>query len=142
MSSLRQGLAQGSLRTMKSKLDVFPLFVFIFSHVLTRKIGARKINFKFALMRKKIFLLWLYFYARQDLPLYFTRVLRFYTFQLRIYLHMYLFEIFQFAILTYKLSNKLFLCKITGILFAKEKNTDHIELLKVFIKVTRTFIIV
>ena len=53
MSSLRQGLAQGSLRTMKSKLDVFPLFVFILAHVLTRKIDARKINFKFALMRRK-----------------------------------------------------------------------------------------
>ena len=60
MSSLRQNVAQSSLKTMKSKLDVFPLYFFVLAHVLTCKIGARNTYFKFALMRKKIFLSFFY----------------------------------------------------------------------------------
>ena len=43
MSSLRQNVAQSSLKTMKSKLDVFPLYVFILAHVLSRKIGSKSL---------------------------------------------------------------------------------------------------
>ena len=43
MSSLGQSMAQGSLRTMKSKLDVFLLYVFILAHVLSRKIGLKSL---------------------------------------------------------------------------------------------------
>ena len=53
MSSLRQNVAQGSLRPMKSKLDVFPICVFILSNVLTCNICAR---FQVCIDEKKIFL--------------------------------------------------------------------------------------
>ena len=47
-------MAQGSLRTMRSKVDVFPLYVFILANVLCiTKNWVEKPNFKFASVYEK-----------------------------------------------------------------------------------------
>ena len=65
MSSLRQSMTQGSLRTMKSKLDVFPRFVFILAHVLSRKIGSKSLilNLQVCMSKKYISIMVILFYV-------------------------------------------------------------------------------
>jgi hypothetical protein len=113
MSSLRQSMTQGSLRTMKSKLGrCFSNFCFYFSSCLITQHCVEKPNFKFENMYVyKLYFYHGYSYLCPSLPgmIWHFILVRSYcqiSYFSLIEVGMYLLEIPKFSIQTYKLSNK------------------------------------